>query len=78
MGVESEYKWLCHMTGWPPCPCVANSFENLLLWNQKADDFETWLLEYYQVCSNDDRGLTLTYVTARSNLVTFVFVWENA
>ena len=46
--------------------------------SQKADDLETWLLEYYQVCSNDDRWLTLTYVTARSNLVTFVFVRENA
>ena len=25
--------------------------------------------EYYQVCSNDGPGLTLTYFTARSNLV---------
>ena len=34
------------------------------------------LLEYYQVCSNDDPGLTLTYFTARSNLVPYAFVWE--
>ena len=27
-----------------------------------------------QICSNDDPGLTLTYFTARSNLVPFVFV----
>ena len=27
-----------------------------------------WVLEYYQVCSNNDAGLTLTYFTARSNL----------
>ena len=33
--------------------------------------------EYYQVCSNDDPGLTLTYFTARSNLVPFAFVWEK-
>ena len=26
------------------------------------------VLEYYQVCSNDDSGLTLTYFMARSNL----------
>ena len=26
------------------------------------------VLEYYQVCSNDDRGMTLTYFTTRSNL----------
>ena len=27
-----------------------------------------WVLEYYQVCSIDDTGLTLTYFKARSNL----------
>ena len=36
------------------------------------------VLEYYQDCSNDDPGLTLTYFTARSNLVPYVFVWEKA
>ena len=36
-----------------------------------------WVFEYYQVCSNDDPGLTLTYFTARSNLVPYVFVWEK-
>ena len=35
------------------------------------------VLEYYQVCSNDDLGLTLTYFTARSNLVPFAFVWDT-
>ena len=33
--------------------------------------------EYYQVYSNDDPGLTLTYFTARSNLVPYAFVWEK-
>ena len=33
------------------------------------------VLKYYQVCSNDDPGLTLTYFTARSNWVTYTFVW---
>ena len=33
--------------------------------------------EYYQVCSNDDPGLTLTFFTARSNLVPYAFVWEK-
>ena len=36
-----------------------------------------WVLEYYQVCSNDDPGLTLTYFKARSNLVLYAFVWEK-
>ena len=29
------------------------------------------------VCSNDDPGVTLTYFTARSNLVTYAFLWEE-
>ena len=36
-----------------------------------------WVLEYYQVCSNDDPGLSLTYFTARSNLDPYTFVWEK-
>ena len=35
------------------------------------------VLEYYQVCSNNDPGLTLTYFTARSNLVPYAFIWEK-
>ena len=35
------------------------------------------VLVYYQVCSNDDPGLTMTYFTARSNLVPYAFVWEK-
>ena len=52
--------------------------KNLILWNQKTDDLEVgmqhWVLEYYQLCSNDDPGMTLTYFTARSNLVPYAFV----
>ena len=35
------------------------------------------VLKYYQICSNEDPGLTLTYFTTRSNLVPYVFVWEK-
>ena len=35
------------------------------------------MLEYLQVCSNDDLGLTLTYFTGRSNLVPYAFVWKK-
>ena len=38
---------------------------------------QLWVLEYYQVCSNDDPGLTLICFMARSNLVPHVFVWEK-
>ena len=57
---------------------MVKAFENLLLWNPKAHDLETWYaaLGTHQVCSNDDPGLTLTYFTTRSNLVPYAFVWE--
>ena len=29
------------------------------------------------VCSNDDPGVTLTFFTTRSNLVTYAFLWEK-
>ena len=35
------------------------------------------VLEYYQIYSNDDHGLTLTYFMAMSNLVPYAFIWEK-
>ena len=35
------------------------------------------VLEYYHIYSNYDAGLTLTYFTARSNMVPYAFVWET-
>ena len=40
-------------------------------------DMQHQVLECYQVCSNDDPRLTLTYFTARSNLVHYAFVLEK-
>ena len=40
-----------------------------------------WLLDYYQMYTNVDTGLILTYLftcITYSNLVSFVFVLENA
>ena len=49
----------------------------LLLWNGWADFKETWHVALgilpIIVYSNDDPGVTLTYFTARSNLVTLAF-----
>ena len=39
-------------------------------------DIQHRVLEYYQVCSNDDSGLTLTYFMTRSNYIPYAFVWE--
>ena len=36
------------------------------------------MLKLYQVCSNNEPGLTLTYFMARSNLVRYGFVWEKS
>ena len=36
-----------------------------------------WRCGAYQVCSNDDPNLTLTYLTSRSNLLPSAFKWEN-
>ena len=36
------------------------------------------VLTYYQGCSNDDPGLTLTYFAIRSNLVPYAFVLEKS
>ena len=67
------------MTKMAAMPIHGKNLKNLLLRNQKAYDLELgmyhWVLEYYQICSNDDTGLTLTYLTARSNLVPYAFVW---
>ena len=36
-----------------------------------------WVLKYFQIYSNDDPELILTYFTARSNLIPYAFVWEK-
>ena len=45
--------------------------------NQKFCDLEICMqyrgLQLYKVCINDDTGLTLTYLTTRSNLVSYAF-----
>ena len=35
------------------------------------------VLQYFQVCSDDDPELTLTYFMARSDLIPYAFVWEK-
>ena len=35
------------------------------------------MLQYYQICSTVDFEVTLTYFTARSDLVPYAFVWEK-
>ena len=35
------------------------------------------VFKYFQICLNDDPELTLTYFTARSNLIPYAFVWKR-
>ena len=66
---------------WPPCPYMVKTLKNLHLWNQKADDLESWYVAsgtpVLPSCSNDDPELTLIYFMVRSNLVPYDFVWEK-
>ena len=66
-----------HMTKMAAMAIYCKKLKTRLLQNQKADVLEASGLEYYQVCPNDDPGLTYTYFTARSNFVPYAFVWEK-
>ena len=35
-----------------------------------------WRCEAFQVCSNDDPKMTLTYLTSMSNLLPYAFEWD--
>ena len=67
---------LGHMTNMATMPCMVKMLKNLLLQKQQTNDLETWYVALsMQVLSrlfksNYDPGLTLTYFTPRSNLVT--------
>ena len=68
-----------NMTNMAAMLIYGKNIKNLSLWNQMADDLESWYaasgsLKYYQVYSGDDSGFTFTYFTARSNLVPCAFV----
>ena len=66
---------------WTPCPYMGKTFKIFFSRTKRQmtlkRGMQHWVLEYYQVCSNDDPGLTLTYFTARSNWVPYTLVWEK-
>ena len=66
---------------WPPCSYMVKTFKNLLLQNQKSYDLETWHValgtQALQSLYKWWPWVTLTYFTARSNLVPYAFVWEK-
>ena len=76
-----DYSSLSHMTKMAAMLIYGKNLKNHHLWNQRSMTLKVgmlhWVLEYYQVSSNDDPGMTLTYFTARSNLVPYAFVWRK-
>ena len=70
-----------HMIKMAAMSIYGKNLKTFLLWNQKADDHETWYAslgaQILPSCLNDDPWLTLTYFTARSNLFPYAFVLEK-
>ena len=73
----------CHLTKMAAMPIYGvNLLKMVFSKTNRPMTFELciqlWGLEPYKVCSNDEPGLTLTCFIARSNLLPYAFVWENA
>ena len=67
---------------WLLCPYMVKNFKKIFFSETNRPmtlklSMHHWVLEYCQVCLNDDPELTLTYFTARSNMVLYIFVWEK-
>ena len=79
LGNESLFN---HMTKMAAIPIYGKNLKKIFLSGTKRPmTLKMGLLhrvfEYYQVCSNDDPELTLTYFTARSNFVPYAFLWKK-
>ena len=70
-GNESLVKDLGHMTKMADMPIYGKNLKNIFSGTKRTMTLKVgmlhWVLEYYQVCSNDVCGMTLTYFTAMSN-----------
>ena len=84
MGYENEslLKWFWSHFKMAAMPIYGKNLKTIFFFGTKwlmtlNLDMHHLVLEYYQVCSNDEPGLTLTYFTARSNSVPYAFVWEK-
>ena len=70
-----------HMSKMAAMPIYGKNLKNIFSGTKRLMTLNLGMhhrvLEYYQIGSNDDPGLTLIYFTARSNLVPYAFVWEK-
>ena len=65
---------------WPPCPYRLKTLKIFSGTKRPMTlkfGMQHRVRKNYQVCSNDNPGLTLTYFTARSNFVPYASVWEK-
>ena len=64
---------------WPPHPYMVKTLKKSSSPEPKDHDLVAWYVALgtraHRICSNDDPRLTLTYFTARSNLVPYAFIW---
>ena len=65
----------------PPCAYVVKTLKNSLFGTKRPITLKLGmqyrLIDYYQIYSNDDTGLTLAYFTTKSSLFPYAFVWEK-
>ena len=71
-----------HLTSMAAMPIYGKNLKNIVFCRTKQQMtlkvcMQHWVREYYQIYPNDDPGLTMTYFTARSNLLPYAFVWEK-
>ena len=67
---------------WPPCPYMVKTLQIVSGTKRQMTlklGMQHQVREYYHINSGNDPGLTLTYMylTARSNLIPYAFVWEK-
>ena len=78
---ELKFVQMVHLTNMAAMPIYGKSLKDFLLWNQKASDLESWYAasgtEVLPSLFKWWPGLTLTYFTARSNLVPYAFELEK-
>ena len=67
-----------HMTNMAAMPIYDRDLKNLMAGIKRPMTLKVGMqhrvLKCYQICSNDDPGLTLTYFTAKSNLIPYAFI----
>ena len=74
-------KYFGHMTKMTDMPIYGKNPLKIFLYRTRRPvtlglGMSHWGCGAYQVCSNDDPRLTLTYLMSRSNLLPNAFKWE--